>query len=344
MLKKHSSLMAYFGSKRKLCRHIFKHLDRPDGKEVVFIDAFMGGGSVSLYAKQIGYKVVAGDISLRGKITGKALIENSTQKVPPLPYLLTAKEYEPFTKEHYGEYFFDTISTMLDKMRASIRKRGDKPQELFLYMKLLAYFMPFGMLIRKLPKQPEGYKDRKDMEAAWLKAMADHKVFGRSVGEINNPYPMVKRLISNLNQAIFSNGRECVFKQGSAFDLIKEWKDKAEVLYMDPPYPGTLSYDESMWIDKSLVQDIDYEEKFGDEWTAKEKFLDTYDKYMQEAKDIPNLIMSIGNWDPNELLQVMRKYRPKAQLFSIKHNWLRSLSKKDKGDELMLIDLKKWYD
>mgnify|MGYP006299498147 CR=1 FL=1 len=36
--------------------------------------------------------------------------------------------------------------------------------------------------------------------------------------------------------------------------------------------------------------------------------------------------------------------RPKAQLFSIKHNWLRSLSKKDKGDELMLIDLKKWYD
>lgn len=98
MLKKHSSLMAYFGSKRKLCRHIFKHLDRPDGKEVVFIDAFMGGGSVSLYAKQIGYKVVAGDISLRGKITGKALIENSTQKVPPLPYLLTAKEYEPYTK------------------------------------------------------------------------------------------------------------------------------------------------------------------------------------------------------------------------------------------------------
>jgi hypothetical protein len=71
MLKKHSSLMAYFGSKRKLCRHIFKHLDRPDGKEVVFIDAFMGGGSVSLYAKQIGYKVVAGTSVSGGRSLGK---------------------------------------------------------------------------------------------------------------------------------------------------------------------------------------------------------------------------------------------------------------------------------
>lgn len=221
--------MAYFGSKRKLCRHIFKHLDRPSMKEIVFIDAFMGGGSVSLYAKQIGYKVVSGDISLRGNI------------------------------------------------------------------------------------------------------------------EINNPYPLVNRIIKQINETIFNNGRQCVFKQGSAFDLIQEWKDKADVLYMDPPYPGTLSYDESMWIDKSIVQDIEYKEEFGDEWTDKNKFTATYDKYMEESKNIPNLIMSIGNWDPNELLSIMRKYRPKAQLFSIKHNWLRSLAKKDKGDELMLIDLKKWY-
>ena len=55
MFSKFQSLPSYFGGKRKLVKYIFKPIKKKDG---VFIDAFLGGGSVSLYAKAKGYKVI----------------------------------------------------------------------------------------------------------------------------------------------------------------------------------------------------------------------------------------------------------------------------------------------
>ena len=48
MFSKFQSLPSYFGGKRKLVKYIFKPIKKTEG---VFIDAFLGGGSVSLYAK-----------------------------------------------------------------------------------------------------------------------------------------------------------------------------------------------------------------------------------------------------------------------------------------------------
>src|SRR3989344_4558713 len=58
MFSKFQSLPSYFGGKRKLVKYIFKPIKKTEG---VFIDAFLGGGSVSLYAKAKGYKVIAND-------------------------------------------------------------------------------------------------------------------------------------------------------------------------------------------------------------------------------------------------------------------------------------------
>ena len=75
MWKRFSSLPAYFGGKRRLIGKIFKHVPRPQ-EAPVFVDAFLGGGSVSLFAKARGYKILANDIALRSEIVGRALIEN----------------------------------------------------------------------------------------------------------------------------------------------------------------------------------------------------------------------------------------------------------------------------
>src|SRR5690606_4739904 len=47
------------------------------------LDAFSGGGSVSIYAKAKGYRVIANDIAERSHIVAKALIENSTVRIEP---------------------------------------------------------------------------------------------------------------------------------------------------------------------------------------------------------------------------------------------------------------------
>ena len=76
MWKRFSSLPAYFGGKRRLIGKIFKHMPTP-GKAPVLVDAFLGGGSISLFAKARGYKLICNDISLRSHIVGRALIENN---------------------------------------------------------------------------------------------------------------------------------------------------------------------------------------------------------------------------------------------------------------------------
>jgi len=70
-----NALPPYYGGKRALLGEIFRHLP-PPGEAQVLADCFLGGGSVSLYAKARGYRVLCNDIAQRSFIVGKALIEN----------------------------------------------------------------------------------------------------------------------------------------------------------------------------------------------------------------------------------------------------------------------------
>ncbi len=76
-----SALPPYLGGKRRLCPLIFRELDRilprRTWPSLTFLDGFLGGGSVSLYAKAQGLRIVAADIAERAIVVGRALIENS---------------------------------------------------------------------------------------------------------------------------------------------------------------------------------------------------------------------------------------------------------------------------
>src|SRR2546427_12257831 len=80
-LKMWSSLFPYLGGKRRLCPLIFREIDRVVPRRLwpglTFLDAFLGGGSVSLGAKAQGFKVVATDIAERSIVGGQALIETT---------------------------------------------------------------------------------------------------------------------------------------------------------------------------------------------------------------------------------------------------------------------------
>src|SRR5437867_5940131 len=76
-----SALPPYLGGKRRLCPLIFREIDRILPRRhwsgLTLLDGFLGGGSVSLYAKAQGFRVVATDIAERAITIGGALIENS---------------------------------------------------------------------------------------------------------------------------------------------------------------------------------------------------------------------------------------------------------------------------
>lgn len=69
-----------FGGKRKMVPQIFRRVP-PPAEVPVFVDAFMGGGSVALYAKARGYRVIANDIAERSAIIGRAILANGTVRL-----------------------------------------------------------------------------------------------------------------------------------------------------------------------------------------------------------------------------------------------------------------------
>jgi len=75
-------LPAYIGGKRQLAPTIFGEIDRVLPRRLwrslVFLDAFMGGASIALFAKAMGYKKVIGtDVALRSVVIGRALVANN---------------------------------------------------------------------------------------------------------------------------------------------------------------------------------------------------------------------------------------------------------------------------
>jgi adenine-specific DNA methylase len=108
--RKLKALPPYFGGKRRLLGRIFKNVPKPD-EAPVFVDAFLGGGSVSLFAKGRGYQVICNDIALRSYIVGKALIENNHVTLTPedvMRLLIEMEAESHFIEENFARSVFTT--------------------------------------------------------------------------------------------------------------------------------------------------------------------------------------------------------------------------------------------
>ncbi len=124
-----SALPPYLGGKRRLCPTIFREVDRILPRRhwsgLTFLDGFLGGGSVSLYAKAQGFRVVSTDIAARSLAIGQALIENSRVRLTREDVLRLAKDdgaapgrvetdYSPSTFTHVQARFIDRALRIAD--------------------------------------------------------------------------------------------------------------------------------------------------------------------------------------------------------------------------------------
>jgi adenine-specific DNA methylase len=79
-----TALPPYFGGKRRLLKHIIpllaSELPQRHWSKSSFLDAFAGGGSVSLAAALGGFdKIISNDWSIRGHLIAQGLFASSTQ-------------------------------------------------------------------------------------------------------------------------------------------------------------------------------------------------------------------------------------------------------------------------
>ena len=283
------ALPPYLGGKRKLCPLIFREIDRLLPRRHwpgrTFLDGFLGGGSVSLYAKAMGFRVVACDIAERAITVGRALIENSRVKLTREDVLRILEPSGappgPIEREMVPAIFTANLGRFLDRALA-VAAEIDDPAKAAL-IRMLA--IRLAMLEHPMSQVRKGTIHRlatREYESI-TESCVHHYVEGLRLTRFEKVWTLAQEINAGV---LMGEGRVL---QASIFDVLPTVE--AEVVYFDPPYPGVMSYEKEYRV---IDQILEGESKPTSPFTATDG-AEMLDALFQRAGQIPIWLLSLGN-------------------------------------------------
>ena len=320
------ALPNYLGGKRRLCPRIFTEIARiyppRTWLTLTLVDAFAGACSVSLYAKAQGMRVIAGDIAERSHIVQQALIANSTKRLDDHDLGLLFQEhngYDQFVTMHLvPAHFPSDFADFLDLALANI---ADHPSAVKQAMLKLVLF--------KMMKAPRiQFSDTtisRAVELDAIESLAGHKAKMAERWYLTAPEISVKRLSRLINAAIFANGHQNPAHCIDAQDLVEQYASQADILYVDPPYPGVTGYETYRVLDSVFAGRIVRPKRSA--WSTPQFTLQLLN-LLDVAGDIPLWMISYGSVGVtlDQLLDLIEAYRP-AEARTIAYPHLQAIAR-----------------
>ncbi len=321
------ALPAYMGGKRKLARLIFallaKRLPQADWRGATFLDPFLGGGSVSLFAKAYGMHVICNDVSYRSALVGHALVANSyvtlTDSDVSLLFAEPVQEYPRAAEEQFCPSIFNLDQARFIDRALAWASSDDLPAEKRHLMRLL-------IVKWALRCQPMSQLRGTDARAA---AGGDFdKVSPRRVRHYINSARLLRpsavtAMARQLNAAVFP-GRGSV----SQLDVVEFLsRSKGDVVYFDPPYPGTTSYEKEYSALDVLLEGRELPvSRFSRDPAALAAMF-------AAAEHVPIWIVSLNNarLSLEQLLDLIRPQRPTTQALEVPYRHLGSIATEAKN-------------
>ena len=312
-MKMFNSLLPYFGGKRKLCPVIFglinDHYPRDKWADSTFVDAFLGSGAVSLYAKAQGLKVICNDIAERSYISGKALIENNqTMLTESDLYRLLMPSQENkhlIEKDCVPDVFTERHARCLDNAFPNATRYIDK----YLLLKYIFHLRPYSKFSSpnafNRPMSEERYDEIKN---TYTRAISNN---------LTTPLRILEDEAEKINDGIFSNGYTNEVHKKDVFEFIDSVE--GDILYLDPPYAGTLSYESEYGILDKILGDEKTKSTF-----SNDDGIQMMNKLLKKADKYPLWVISYGNaFEKNQLdtlLNMVAQYRRcDGKEFSYRH-------------------------
>lgn len=305
----------YMGSKEKLLPYI---------QDIAFqfnfdtaLDLFSGSGVVGYLFKTMGKQVYSNDYMAMSACFTKAMIENNTQT-------LSEKEIEKlfapnakastFVQDTFeGIYFSNEDNAVIDLVRSNIKKLPNGQKRA----------MAMSALIRAcLKKRPRGIFTYTGMR------YDDGRADLRMGMEAH-----IRSAASLINSAVFDNGKQNKSRHGDAMTM----PQKADLVYIDPPYYSPLS-------DNEYVRRYHFVEGLARDWqgvdmqwhTKTKKFksyptpfssqsgaADAFDKMFSRLRDSILLVSYSSNSLPRreEIISLMSKYKRHVEVIDVDYRF-----------------------
>lgn len=275
-----------------------------------------GGGAIALYAKALGFEVVASDLAERGALVGRAVIANSSTKLrredvlglfrePAKPYRRGAAHWVPAV-------FSVEQAEWLDRAMAQADERPE-PQRSLLRLVIIK---------AALRLQPMSLLRGTDARAA---ASGDYdRVSPRRLGHYLKAQRILTpagtwQLAQDVNAGVFGGAGAAT--QGAAEAVIQAIKP--DVVYLDPPYAGTSRYEREYRALDDLLGDSAPLSQAPPDLPA----------LLTAAAEVPFVVVSYGGptFTLDELVALVSEYRPVLRAESIPYPHLKSIASKEKN-------------
>ena len=321
-----SALPPYLGGKRRLCPLIFREIDRivprRRWRDLTFLDAFLGGGSVSLYAKAQGFSVISTDIAERAIVIGRALVENSRVRLrrEDVLRLLAPRDGPPGRIETTMVPAVFTLEQgrFLDSALASADMTED-PAKANL-MRLLA--MRTALLCHAYSQVRKGTIHR--VTTGEFESITESAVYHYVDGLRLATPKKIWELAQEINAGVFE-GRGTV-KKRSILEALPEIN--ADIMYADPPYPGVMSYEKQYGTIDLILEGI---QRPTSPFTARDG-ANMLDGLFEQAVHIPIWILSLGNAvvSVEELEAKMAKHGRRTKAIALRYQHLPAVATDEK--------------
>lgn len=314
----------YLGGKRKLAREIVRVMaenDAPPGSTLA--DAFCGAGAVSIAGKALGYRVEANDLSPISVALGKSLVENDSWTLNDVE-IARALATEPDIALPDEKVL--SLPENCREVLARLATREREAQGLHRYlMRAWIAKLALSMAMWGIPTMAGGRRTWDELTAGQAQQL---KRTGR-------PMQFARKVAESLNAGVFGNGLDNRMHEGDALDFIKGVQ--ADVLYADPPYAGTLAYEDTYRGVAELILP-DYAEP-ASEWSSEDGWL-LLERAFDAAEHIPLWVISMGKGaDGDRIADMITDRGRTATVKNLAHEHLSALKSEhgEGGDELLVV-------
>ncbi len=339
------ALPTYLGAKRKLLAWIQNGLSQVcpahHWKDLTFIDLFMGGGSVSLWAKAQGFQqVIANDISSRSQILATAFLSNQRVTLTPSDLLgLTQAlpESAGWIEAAYSPSVFSSRHAQaLDKGFYWASQHPDPSKRALLLTVMWHLTSDFVAFPTSLGSSNRPFAEALDGLRSW-DDLNPKRYVDKSLKRLCEPTWARLGQKARLVNAGVMGGSPVQVYQADALAILPTLQ--GDILYLDPPYAGTVSYERgNQVLDTLLAGKTELEPACVSPFS---KGIDALNALLSQAEHIPIWLLSYGNQELSlaELEALVRVHAGTRTVvgYAKRYKHLSHVSRTETNEELLVI-------